>query len=221
MASMSLPIIANDPKLTLDKETRLYLLQRATEYKSTINLADNIGISENEFNRVNKHSLVAICNIFETALEDLLIGLFINDDNPFQKLTPLGLGKLKFEDFGFLAFEKAEYLVKRIRRPIQEKEGFIGSYNKIFECFSIDADNTEIPLEKIDEAKQIRNCIVHKNGQIDFKAVEKFPALNEWLGKTIIIPEKSYLQYHNALGTYMNNLYNIILKTEYCYKAER
>ncbi len=201
------------PDTVLTHQEANALKRLSKTYLDYSDLADSCELSKDGFNRLNKHSLVASWNVFESVLDDLLVALLINNKNSYQKLSALNMLSLNASQFPVEGIEGAIKIANKIKRNLFANNGFIHMYEILFSAYNIKVESTAEIRSILEEVKQIRNCIAHRGGMIDSKAVDNSPSLKQWKGKQIIVSENSYLNYHRTFGAYFEMMMSAFAKT--------
>lgn len=154
--------------------------------------------------------------VTETAFDDLIIRLLINDVNASEKLLAVGIENLKNFIVGSDLW--VNYMFKRI-----ENKASSSANNRDFEyhkkCLSYFEINLEYPFERVTVLKiinQIRNCILHNQGIVRQQDVLKCPSLSAYIGKRIPADEPIFLDCLTWISDYTLAWISAVLYSPYC-----
>ena len=145
--------------------------------------------------------LVGSWSVVEAAIEDL--ALLIVKEEPQVRDSSV-VQKLKAQLPG--ADENAEEFLMAVTSRMQQKHQVVGSVVKSHAAFlaalGVPFQYNEQHAGLIEEINQVRNCILHRQGQIDSKAVKVAPRLAKYLGKRIPANDELFTVFPTMLQNY-------------------
>jgi hypothetical protein len=168
------------------------------------------------FPLLHAHTLVGIWSAFESAMEDALVGVLMNESNWLQSET---FFKVRIPLAEFEALEKEErirFLIQEIERhhsPSQKRgvEGFERLLGYINLSGAVDPDIKKT----IWELSHIRNVIVHRGSVADRRLVQSCPWLGLKVGDKVTVTHDVVGKYYHALGEYLTTvLYRLCTRYE-------
>lgn len=163
--------------------------------------------SESGFPILHAHTLVGLWGGVEAAVEDMLVGILLNEP-----------GVLESEAFCRVKVQLAEFhrldAEERMRLLLAEIERHHGSATKLgvdaFE-FVLEKFGLSGPVEPeikklLWEMHHVRNVLVHRAGLADRRLVENCPWLNLKQGNLVRVNHSSLMQFGGALCKYVLGL---------------
>src|SRR6266571_9297408 len=156
------------------------------------------------FPLLHAHTLVGAWGALEAAIEDMLVGILLNEPRHLQDPS---LGKIRIPLAEFEALEKEDrmrLLIEEIRRnnPSGRKNGNV-TFESLLERFLLSGPvNADISRD-IWEANQVRNVIVHRNSIADRHLVKSCPWMKMNIGDKVIITSQQIDRYGHALCEYV------------------
>lgn len=154
--------------------------------------------------------------VIETAFDDLIIRLLINDTKATEKLLAIGIENSKNFIVG------SETWVNHMFKKIENKASS-STNNRDFEyhkkCLSYFEINLEYQSEKVAVLKiinQIRNCILHNQDIVRQQDVLKCPSLSAYIGKRVPADESIFLDCLTWISDYTVAWISAIMHSPYC-----
>lgn len=147
--------------------------------------------------------LVGLWSIMEVAFDELILRILINDPEASTKLHSADIRVKTIYDIG--SKQWATDALKQL-----EKSAISNSGGRVFEIhknclnpFGIILEYPEIKREYIEEINQYRNCILHRQGVIDEKAIKICPKLTPLLGMPINLSDEHFNYLLELLPNYL------------------
>lgn len=159
------------------------------------------------FPLLHAHTLVGVWGAFESALEDSIVGMLMNEPDLLQSEH---FSKIKVSLADFLVLEKEDhvrYIVEEMSRShsLVRRQGVDGF--EIFLGFVGLSGAVDPAIKKtIWEVNHVRNVIVHRGSIADRKLVQSCPWLNYKVSDKITISHQALEKYVGTLTEYLNIL---------------
>lgn len=167
-----------------------------------------------DFATINAHGLVAIWAALESCVEETAVLILMNDSAARTRMFN-DAGTPKHIDPNDDDEENCRLLIRRWEQA-QPRSASIGHrFERLLTFFDLGAtldDAVAIPLAEINA---IRNCLMHRRGVIDERAVQEAPSLTSRLHQPIVIKRVEFLRYHQVVGDYAVSLMGRITKSKY------
>jgi hypothetical protein len=153
----------------------------------------SLELQKNAFalNNQNKHAityplLVGVWSIIEATFDDLILALLLNDKDVITKLSSAKINVQSNFEVG--SNNWADVVFQKIKRKSSEKaKSSVFEYHKIcLSLFEITLEYQPDRVNIIEEINQVRNCILHNQGEISYKAGQLCPRLNNMIGQKIM-----------------------------------
>jgi hypothetical protein len=103
-------------------------------------------------------------------------------------------------------------LEKQARQRGNITEAWLDLLGALDVKFSVSAQN----IGAIAEANEVRNCILHRRGEIDDRAASKAPGLKAFVGQRMDVDEKQYLGYYVAFGAFATAMIKGVTDSCHC-----
>lgn len=185
----------------LEKENEL-LEQKAKEL-----------ISSN-FHSINSHGLVGLWCAVETAVEDTVVLILMNDAKCIGAIKNAGY-KIKFDFNQKLDEEMAKKIYANLERQVRKCFRVGEGYCTLLSIFGLQMQLDNNTLNILSEINSVRNCILHRGGIIDSKAGNESQRLANFVDKEINISNELYLTYYRAAGKFASALLSATTKSNY------
>jgi len=171
------------------------------------------------FARLSAHSLVAIWAALESAVEETAVLILMNDSSLRTRM--LDEAGAKRYDPSDDDEERCRLLVKlwEQSRPKNERPASVGHrFERLLSFFGL---GSPAPLgdtlaAHLAEINAIRNCLMHRRGIVDERAVREAPHLATRLGQPIAIGRADFLRYYKAISDYAVSLMGRVTTSNYC-----
>lgn len=185
----------------------------AREYLSWEDKAkEHIG---NGFATMHRHSLVGLWCAVETAVEDSILLILEKSPQAEDLLRNAGY-KVKPSPLASLNEEQLRQVFSSLERQARDRGNITEAWLNLLAAldvkFSLSAQN----INTIAEANEVRNCILHRGGEIDERAVSKAPGLKAIVGQRIELNEQQYLGYYDALGAFTTAMIQGVTTSCHC-----
>lgn len=174
-------------------------LERATK---------NAGFAENELKQdfpfLHASMLVGAWGALEAAVEDMLIGISLNEAEVLEKDE---FRKIRVPLSTFEALDKEE----RIRFLLEEVERALGggvgqgveSFERLLRVFELSGPIDDGVKKTLWEMNHIRNVIVHRDSRADARLLKACPWLPFKVGDRVLINYQKYGPYSDAVFEYL------------------
>jgi len=141
---------------------------------------------ESDFDQINSHGLIGLWCAVETAVEDTVVLILMNDDKAQSVLQSHGLLTVKSSIKFPPSDNEARKVYSSLENQVRNTKKEVGkSYCHLLSVLGINISVESQILETLCEINEVRNCILHRGGIIDDKAVAKSPSLTQYLNKKI------------------------------------
>jgi hypothetical protein len=157
----------------------------------------------NDFPLLHAHTLVGCWGAFEAAMEDLGIGLLMNEPRWLQNEA---FPKLKIPLAEFEILEKDErmrLLIQELQRS-QYKRG-TASFEHVLNQFQLSGKVDPRIKQTIWEMLNVRNVIIHR-GSVADRRVERCPWMELQIGQPVVVTHSMLASYADALSWYVRLL---------------
>jgi len=149
-----------------------------------------------DFQFMHRNWTIMLWSILENYIRDFLVEWIKRHPKTIrtesvQKLQ-IGLGEYE----SLQGDEKYEYIVEMIELQSRSKTGIgVGRFERLLEQFDLSGKVNEELKRGILELQQVRHVLVHRNGIVDKRLIEKCPWTASNIGKTIQIDSEKYNAY--------------------------
>jgi hypothetical protein len=172
-------------------------------------------ISDGNFHSVFSHSLVDLWSGIETAIEDTIVAILLNDK---KSISILSLDGYRFKkDYAFpLPEDAARTVFKKLEG--QSRNKFLGagkSYCSLLNTLGVDVKLSESEQICFDEINEVRNCIMHRGGVIDNQATKKSPELSKYINQKFEINQKVFDRYYKFISIFAKKLLDASVKSRH------
>ncbi len=89
-------------------------------------------------------------------------------------------------------------------------------FERLLGFFGLGAPLDEAHAAQLAEINALRNCLMHRRGIVDEKAVREAPSLAPRLNQPIAISRADFLAYHKVVGDYAVLLMGRVTVSNYC-----
>jgi hypothetical protein len=169
---------------------------------------------EADFASIHAHSFIATWSAVEACIEDTIVLILMNDSNASNLLNSAGIRSTQSQS-GTFNENDSRINYRRIEAHFRRNVDVGVGYRNMLYHFGIQFDCEQNTYEKMAEMNAIRNCILHRGGIIDDKAVEHAPALCPYIGQRFNISQASYLVYYDALKTFLISMLREVVQSTY------
>ena len=165
---------------------------------------DSWAVSERQtgYLKIHQHSFLAMWGAIEAAIEKQFVLLLCNEADAYDGIRQF-LGKSVPRPAAVADENTARSLFQVAKHKLNGSYRFAESSRIMFKLIgtplSLDAKYDEV----LNEAKEVRNCIAHRGGQIDAKAVARVPSLAGFLGQRFQVTAVIFDSYNKAIEAFM------------------
>jgi hypothetical protein len=163
--------------------------------------------AKNGFPFLNAHALVGAWGALEAAVEDMLVGILMNEPKSMEKeeFAKIRLPLPKFEALD--KEERMRFLLGEAQRAhaVGTMQG-VDTFEKLLQLFglagSVDGDSKKM----LCEMNHLRNVIVHRDSLADLHLVQACPWLKLNMGDRILVNDDKYGLCSDAVYEYLKAL---------------
>jgi hypothetical protein len=162
-------------------------------------------LCENErttgFPLLHAHAFVAAWGAFEAAVEDMLVGILVNEPETVKQEA---FAKIRVPLADFEAKDKEErmrFLVAELGRNLGRKNG-VEAFEGLLQFFNLSGPVNDHDRKLIWQMHHLRNVIVHRASLADRRLVEACPWLHLKINDPVIISHKELGLCTGALCSY-------------------
>ncbi|MFH0998978.1 MAG: hypothetical protein V1844_26320 [Pseudomonadota bacterium] len=169
---------------------------------------------DSDFDSVNSHSLIGMWGAIEIAVEDTIVLILMKDESAVDVLI---MNNIKTIDLikGAISEVDGRRLFSKLERSIRSKLPVGKAYSKMLEIFGLNINCSLNTLEKLNEVNSVRNCLLHRGGFLDEKAIKECPLLKPYTGRKFIVSRKLYLEYYEAIEDFAKSFVHAAAKSKY------
>jgi hypothetical protein len=152
---------------------------------------------------LHAHTLVGAWGALEAAIEDLVLGILMNEPN---ELNNEAFSNIRVPLANFEALEKEDrmrLLIEEVNRlNSSHRSQGIDAFERLLEKFLLSGAVKAETKKDIWEMNNVRNVIVHRNSIADRRLVKNCPWLNLKPGDAVIVTHDQLDRYGQALCDY-------------------
>jgi hypothetical protein len=167
-----------------------------------------------DFHRINVHGIIGLWVAIEVAVEDTVV-LILTKALPAAQSALSALKRPpKIDDAGISEAE-ARRLYDRLQRQYREGQSVSEGYRLLLQALNI---SVEVPSESakiLSELNYVRNCLLHRGGIIDKRAMAEAQKLQLFPGDSLRLGNKMYGRYLDAATTFSHALLMGVLRSPY------
>src|SRR5436305_1446042 len=160
-------------------------------------------LQQDDFSTINKHSLISIWGAVEVSVEDTVMLVLSKEPTALARVSSAGIDISKFAP-GPVSEDEARRLFTRLERKLRENLKVGDAYIKLLGLLDVSFTCSGHTLSKLEEINSVRNCLLHRGGIIDGRAAQSVGALRPFLGQQIPITQARYLEYYEAVNTFLS-----------------
>lgn len=177
------------------------------------------------YSQVHTHGLVASWAAIEASVEDTVHLILTKDpdavDLVARKTSLRRARKLRFPlrdiDRQWLYQDLSSWSRRRSNDHSRRSVG--EGWTRLLGLFEVKLEIPDGHAEDLAEINALRNCILHRNGEIDHRAAQEAPALTHLVGTRVEIGIDNYKRFYEAMSGFALALLNAVLKCKYCRQA--
>ena len=167
-----------------------------------------------DYSPLNSHSTVAIWSAVEICIEDTIVSILRNDSSAVARVEALGV-KAKLLGTAFAADDDQ---LRKIYSKLEDKQrvpgDVVATYEAVLNVFGLSA-MTHRNTNALVELNTVRNCLVHRGGIVDDKAIREAPSLAALKGREILIARADFVRFHEAVSDWAMTLLKSIGSSPY------
>lgn len=172
-------------------------------------------ILANDFSKTNSQILTSMWNSFLTSIENIQTKLLLKPQVRIDIVDSGTIGnRWKMQLVNETNEEELRFFLKGWKTSGNNIVEYIESKWSHFDFSAPVSDGLKTDLI---EMHQLRNCLVHRGGIVDYKTVNEAPSLTFDVGQTLSITKKMLLKYHKAVGDYAVSMLARIPKCKHTY----
>jgi len=167
------------------------------------------------FSTVHRHSLVGLWCAVETAVEDSVILILEKSPQAEELLRNAGY-KVTTAPLAGLNEEQLRRVYSSLERQARDRGNIAEAWIDLLAALDVKFSLSTQSISAIAEANEVRNCILHRKGEIDDRAASKAPGLKPVVGLQIDVDEKLYFGYYDALGAFTTAMIEGVTTSCHC-----
>jgi hypothetical protein len=162
---------------------------------------------KNGFPFLNAQALVGIWGALEAAVEDMLVGILMNEPKSMEKdeFTKIRVPLPKFEVLD--KEDRMRFLLSEAQRAqaVGSVQG-VDTFEKALQLFDLAGAVDGETKKMMWEMNHLRNVFVHRDSIADLHLVQACPWLNLSTGDRVLINEEKYGFFSDAVYEYLKTL---------------
>lgn len=166
------------------------------------------------FSTVHRHSLVGLWCVVETTVEDSVLLILERSPVAEELLVKAGY-RIKPSPISTLKPYQFRRLYSALEHQAREDRSVAEAWVHLLSALDVVINLDPASIEALDEANELRNCILHRGGVIDDRAAEKAPQLKSLVGQKIEIDEQQYVRYYDALGVFSTAMIGAVVASSH------
>lgn len=170
---------------------------------------------DSNFSTVHRHSLIGLWCVVETAVEDSVMLILERSPQAEELLSHAGYRPSQSPILG-LEREKLYRVYAGLEKQARDRGNIAVAWLDLLSALDVKFSISKDAISAIAEVNEVRNCILHRGGEIDERAASKAPGLKPLIGQKIEIGEKQYLRYYDALREFTINMINGVINSCHC-----
>jgi len=172
-------------------------------------------IINSNFHSINSHGLIGLWCAVETAVEDTIVLILMNDINALEAIKNAGYnikGNIKSP---LNEIEARNYYSRKLEKQTRNDVTVGEGYCILLSIFGLNISLDKKTLNVLSEINDVRNCLLHRGGIIDEKISNSSIELTKFIGKEINICNNLYLKYYDAVGKFSSALLGATANSSY------
>jgi hypothetical protein len=183
-----------------DPDEQARLTSDLSEARKEAELAEQE--SKTGFPLLHANALVAMWWAMESAIEDMLVGILLNEAEILKKEVfariCVPLVDLETRD----REERMRLLLTELGRNLGRKRG-VSAFECLLRCFDLSGPVKDDDRKLIWQMHYLRDVIVHRNGCADRRLVEACPWLQLEVNEPVVISHAMFTQFAHAVCGYV------------------
>ncbi|MEF3697249.1 hypothetical protein [Desulfolutivibrio sp.] len=148
------------------------------------------------FETFYRHSLISVWASFESCVEDLFVSIVKMDVEYFDKVkSSFKNWKVSYADMEEGDFHK---MYSDFERRVPKNNAYY-KCRSVLNIFEIDFVLNDAQSSLFVEANEVRNCLLHRSGNIDAIAIERAPTLSRFDIGCVKVDKIMYIGYSNVV----------------------
>jgi hypothetical protein len=186
-----------------DPEEHAELTSNLTEAKKEAELAENE--CKTGFPLLHAHALVGMWAALEAAIEDMVVGILLNEPDVLKKedfaRVRVSLAEFETRD----KEERMRFLIAELGRNLGRKNG-VDAFEGLLQYLDLSGDVEDEDRKMIWQTHHLRNVLVHRASRADRRLVEACPWLRLRVNECVTISHEMLGVCAGALGSYVLNV---------------
>lgn len=170
---------------------------------------------DSDFSTVYRHSLIGLWCVVETAIEDSVLLILEKSPMAEELLSKAGY-KAKQTSLKELSREQLHSVYSGLEKQSRNRGGVAEAWLDLLAALDVKFSLSDEVISTLAEANEVRNCILHRGGEIDARAASKAPGLVSMIGSRVEVGEKRYLRYYNAIGQFATAMIGGVTSSCHC-----
>lgn len=171
-------------------------------------------IIDTDFHRINVQGVISLWVAVEVAVEDTVV--LILTKAPHEAKNALSaLKRPPNIEETTLSEPEARRLYDRLQRQYRENQSVADGYRLLLEALSISVPLSKDVIDTLSELNYVRNCLLHRGGTVDERALTEAPELGLSPGDALRIGKKMYGRYLDATMAFARALLMGVLQSRY------
>jgi|WetSurMetagenome_2_1015567.scaffolds.fasta_scaffold07685_10 hypothetical protein len=191
-------------------DTQLKILQKENEFLEQ--KAKELIVSN--FHSINAHGLIGLWCALETAVEDTIVLILIKDLGAIDSLVNAGY-KVKPKFAPNMSEYDARNLYSNLENQSRQSLTVGEGYCKLLSVFGLNIELSNKETEILAEINAVRNCILHRGGLIDDKAIRDSKRLIKFHNKELNITNELYMEYYDTVSKFAYRLLTSAIESNY------
>jgi hypothetical protein len=171
-------------------------------------------LRDSDFSLLRSHSLVSTWAALESAVENTAVLILMKDSQTRQKMQSQSR-KNKNDPINDWSEEHCRDLFRRWEQDQPRATSVGHRFERSMAFFDMPGQLSNALAGQLAEINALRNCIMHRNGLIDEKAVREAPTLSAKLHQRIHINRNDYQRYHKTISDYVLDLMKRIIASRH------
>jgi hypothetical protein len=153
------------------------------------------------FPLLHAHALVAMWAALEAAIEDMLVGILLNEPETLKKEAFAKI-RVPFADFETKnKEERMRFLIDELGRNLGRKNG-VDAFEGLLHHFELSGSVTEEDRKLVWQTHHLRNVFVHRAACADRRLVEACPWLQLRVNDPVTVSHGEFVRCARALSSY-------------------
>jgi hypothetical protein len=204
------------------KLARQHLLTHKKDVRSIDAMLANHGgtdklaaeLMQGDFDLINRIGLIGLWVPVEVAVEDTFVLTLTKVPELLVDMRASGV-KVPAEATLSITEEDAKRVFRRMEARARKDNAVIEAYVSILQSVQITIDVPAGAATTLSELNYVRNCLLHRAGFVDERALVEAPNLGVSSGRPVPVPGSRYREYMEAAHTFALALMQGVLASPY------